>query len=310
MPGYHLPYLGGVASGLFAQLGIDVEVADPDPGGPETILQVAAGGAEFCLTSVAHYMTARAQSPDLAARFVAVIVQRSPMSAIVRADSTITKPADLAGLRLGGPTTGPMCALLKEYCAALGRLNLAPAVIEPMEYSDGPLALARGEIDAIADYIDLLPRLRREAGVEFRAVPFGMDVYASGMVAADTVSLSRVNKMRAALVAALDQQRREPEAWLPFLMERWPEHHPDDVIEGWALAAPNIFTDDPIGSMDAERWERTVTFFTDVLNVPTVEPESLYRPELLEDRRRNLEEVRKESRADTRIPTDCDHAAG
>ena len=108
---------------------------------------------------------------------------------------------------------------------------------------------------------------------------------ASGMVAADTVPLRRVNKMRAALVAALEQQRREPEAWLPILMERWPEHHPDDVIESWALGAPNIFTDEPIGSMDAGRWERTVAFFTDVLDVPTLEPGSLYRPELLEDRR-------------------------
>src|SRR5258707_12027939 len=150
MPGYHLPYVGGVASGVFAQLGIDVDVADPDPGGPETILQVAAGGAEFCLTSVAHYMRARAQSPDLGARFVAVIGQRSPMSAIVRADSKITRPADLAGLRLGGPTAGSMSDLVKEYCAALVHLNLAPAVLQPMEYSDGPLALARGEIDAIA----------------------------------------------------------------------------------------------------------------------------------------------------------------
>ncbi len=286
MPGYHLPYLGGAASGLFAQLGIDVDLADPDPGGPETILQVAAGDAEFCLTSVAHYVTARAQSPDLAARFVAVIGQRSPMSAIVRADSKITKAADLAGLRLGGPTTGGISALVKEYCAALVHLNLAPAVIEPMEYSDGPLALARGEIDTIADYIDLLPRLRREARIELRGVPFGMDVYGSGMVAADTVPLKRVNMMRAALVAALDQQRREPEAWLPILMERWPEHHPDDVIESWALAAPNIFTDNPIGSMDADCWQRTVTFFTDALDVPTIEPGSLYRPELLEDRRR------------------------
>ena len=61
---------------------------------------MAAGGADFTLTSVTHYLTARAQAGPsgrgsgladgrLAARFVSVVVRRSPMSGFVPADSPL-----------------------------------------------------------------------------------------------------------------------------------------------------------------------------------------------------------------------------
>ena len=63
--------------------------------------RVAAGENDFCLTSVHHYLTARAQDGDLTCRFVAVVVQQSPLAAIVADDSPLRHPADLAGRRSG-----------------------------------------------------------------------------------------------------------------------------------------------------------------------------------------------------------------
>ena len=157
----------------------------------------------------------------------------------MRADSGIVAPADLPGRRLGGPTNGVDGSLMNQLCASMAHLHFDPPIIEVMGYSEATIALGRGEIDMTADYVDLLPRLRREAGVPLRAIPVGIDVYASGLVAADRLPLVRVMEMRAAIVAALERQRREPRAWLSHLLERWPEQEPDDVLESWALVSRN-----------------------------------------------------------------------
>ncbi|MFP5376986.1 MAG: ABC transporter substrate-binding protein, partial [Acidimicrobiia bacterium] len=81
-----MPFLAAGASGLFASYGLDVEILDPAPG-PENVRRVAAGRSDFCLTSVTHFLAARATSGPLGARFAAVVVQRSPMAGIVAARS-------------------------------------------------------------------------------------------------------------------------------------------------------------------------------------------------------------------------------
>ena len=69
-----MPYIAAAANGLFAEFGFDVQLMEPAPG-PENVRRVAAGGSDYCLTSVTHYLRARAQSGAVAARYVATTVQ-------------------------------------------------------------------------------------------------------------------------------------------------------------------------------------------------------------------------------------------
>ena len=278
LPGYHLPYLAAATNGLFAEHGLEVELRDPE-GGPENVRRVAEGDGDFCLTSVAHYLTARSRFGDLPARFVGIVVQRSPMAALVRADSPIRTPADLAGIRLGGP---PDKGLVLEYQASLDELGVARSTLVPMDYREAWDALARGDVDAVADFVDIVPRLRRIAGVDVRAVPFGIDAYSSGLVAADRVPHERAVEMRDAMVAALERQRRNPEEGVDQLVQRYPDVVPAAAVEGWALGAPNIFTDAPTGSMDADRWAFTLAFLGRAYGLVPPDPETVYRPELVE----------------------------
>ena len=88
-----------MADGLFAQHGLDVAIDDP-PGGPENIHYVADGRRDACLTSVHHLLTAtKLNGGALPARFVAINVRRSPISALVPLDSPLQSAADLAGPR-------------------------------------------------------------------------------------------------------------------------------------------------------------------------------------------------------------------
>ncbi|MGH3851854.1 MAG: ABC transporter substrate-binding protein, partial [Pseudonocardiaceae bacterium] len=243
---------------------------------PNNIRDVASGGSEFCLTSVAHYLAARAEWGHLAARFVAVVSQRSPIAALVRSDSDLVVPPDLAGRSVGGPV-GTGGALMSQYYAGLAYLGLAAPAVVSMDYLDAPVALGLGKIDAIADYCDLVPRMRRLAGVDLRAVPLGIEVYSSGLVAADRVSDADVDQMRGAIRAALVRQRENPRAGLEQMLARYPEHDPDDVVESWELAEPNIFTGVEVGSMDRSRWDATLDHLCLALDLPRPASDTVHR---------------------------------
>ena len=251
---------------------------------------MAAGGSDFCLTSVTHYLTARAQSPaqgaaraqfpaHLAARFVSVVVRRSPMAGLVPADSSLRSPEDLAGRRLGGPEQSRLVA---EFRAGMAELGLAPPELVALDYGLAPAAMARGEVDMVCDFVDLLPRVRRQAGVAVRAVPLGLDVYSSGLVAADRLADEVVARMQAAVAAALEAQRQDPEAGLDELARRYPDADPLEALEGWALAEPNIFTSSPLLSSDPKTWARTVTHIAGAHGLPAPQPDTVYRTSLVD----------------------------
>ena len=240
---------------------------------------MAAGGSDFCLTSVTHYLTARAQSGDLPARFVSVVVRRSPMSAFVRADSPMATPADLAGCRLGAPE---QAKLVNEFRAGMAALGLAPPELVPFDYSLGPAAMARGEVEMVCDFVDLLPRIRRQAGVAVRPLPLRLDVYSSGLVAADRLPDELVARMQAAIAAALEAQRADPKSGLDELARLYPDADPLEALEGWSLAEPNIFNGATPGSADPDTWARTITHLAGAHGLPAPEPDTVFRRELVE----------------------------
>lgn len=240
------------------------------------MVRVGAGGSDFCLTSLTHYLLARAAAPELAARFVSVVAQRSPISGLVAASSALMRPTDLSGRRLGGQ---PGNALVKELQGGLVHLGVAPAALVPMEYDAAPAALGRGEVDVVADFVDLVPRTRRQAGIPVRAVPLGLEVYSSGLVAADRLSLDVVTRMQEALAAALERQQVDPDAGLGELGRRYPEVDHSDALEGWALAEPNILGDWPAGSWTPGRWLASIEHVSGIHGLDVLAPETVYRPE-------------------------------
>lgn len=239
--------------------------------------RVVAGGAEACLTSVTHYLGAWAGMSHVPARFAAVVVQRSPMAALVATGSDIHHAIDAGGRRLAAP---PGSRLVAEFRATMAALGVPPLVEVPVEYLDAPRALAGGEVDVVADFTDLLPRTRRLAGVPVRAVPVGLDVYASGLVVSDRMPPSTARRLRDAVVAALELQRRHPTSGVAELRRRYPDVDPDEALEGWRLIEQNIFTAAGPGTMDARRWEATMAFAASAQELTSPPAEAVYRPEL------------------------------
>ena len=265
-----------MASGLFAEYGLNVELVEPAPG-PENVERVASGAVDFCLTSVSHFLHAQHHRP-LPARFVGVVVQRSPIAGLVAADSDLWSPGDLSGGRVGAPADG---GLLAEYRAALEHRGLPVSMLVPTSYEEAPAALGRGEIDIVPDFVDLLPRTRRQSGVPVRAVAVGPEAYASGLVAGDSLPFDVVAQMRTAILAALQRQRSDPDWGVSALCDRYPGVDPSDALEGWLLVEPNIFTDPGLGSMEPDRWRFTLEHLSGAHGLTPSPAKSVYRSEFL-----------------------------
>ena len=265
-------------NGLFADHGMDVEILEP-AGGPDNVVRVGSGASDFALTSVQHYLSARAAHGDVAARFVAMVVQRSPIGALVPAGSTVQRPADLAGCRVGGDPTSHQVV---EFMASLDHLGVARPTLVELDAGAARAALGRGDVDAIVALVDALPRRRRQAGVDLRAVRVGRDdVYGSGLLASDRLPDQLVAQVRGAVVAALEAQSRTPGAGLTQMADRYGDDRTDDAPEGWRMLEEFVFTDVPTGSMDAGRWQTTLEFLSHSRGLPVPEPESVYRPQFL-----------------------------
>lgn len=273
-PGYHLPYFAAASTGLFAAHGLEVEFLEPLK--DASVESVATGDCDFCLTSVLHLMREKAAKPQLAARFVAMVMSRSPISALVPEDSPVRRPEDLAGLRVAG---SPGNHHVDDYRAAMVTLGIKPPKIVPTPYGQAPAALGRGEVDVVADFAELVPRTRRQAGIAVRPVRFHLDIYASGLVGADRLPADLVRRMRAAVVAALELQHRDPTAGLAAFSQRYPAVEPADALEGWALMEPGVFTGEELGSMDPHRWERTIAHVARTYGFALPAPETVYHPD-------------------------------
>lgn len=227
-----------------------------------------------------HYLVARAEDGALSARFVAVVAQRSPMAGLVAADSALHAPADLGGRRVGGSGDG---RLLTEYCASLARRGVEEPDVVFCDDGQAPAALGRGDVDVVPDFSDLLPRVRRQAGIDVRSVPVGADVYSTGLVAGDHVPHELAARMRDAVAAAIERQRQMPETGLDALRGRYPDVDPDEALEGWRLAEPAIFTGVPVGTMQADRWQATVDHYAAGHGLSALDPVTIYRPALATD---------------------------
>lgn len=292
IPGYQLPCFAGAARDIYRHHGLSVEIVDPDPG-PANVLSVAAGRYDMCLTSVAHFLGAKTAAPDIDARFIFMLARKSHMAAFVvdgRVAShggVISTHADLDGASILGADDS---AFVKEYLAFLTRIDARPGPLVPERYEQILPALLAGRADVAADFVDLHPRFQAEAdaaGARIAALPFheaGVDIYGSGLVCAGRLLRESPELVRAAVGAfheAVMLSREDPFAGLDVLVEHVPSANPDLVVAGWETGSSLIFdaapNDGPLGTMDSDKWRRTLAFHADAYGVPgNIDPGSLY----------------------------------
>jgi ABC-type nitrate/sulfonate/bicarbonate transport system substrate-binding protein len=291
MPGYHLPYFTAAADRIYESHGLSVEIVYPEPG-VDNIRAVAARRYDVCLTSVSHYLNAKKSDPLLPARFVFMVARRTHMAVFYIADrpsssgGAIGAFGDLDGASYVGPSDS---AFTREYSSLLRHLDMSMGILVETPYDEVESGLAEGKGDVAADYVDLLPRFEQTAepfGVEVRTLPFyqaGVDVYGSGLVAGESLIEARpeaIRRLMSAIGDALTITRKDPGSGVAALCNRFPEADPDRAMRGWRAGEPLIFVDDEdqLGSMETEKWKRTLDHHASVHRIPPLEAENVFDP--------------------------------
>ncbi|MDQ6805877.1 MAG: ABC transporter substrate-binding protein [Actinomycetota bacterium] len=295
--GMHLPAFAAAEAGLFAAQGIEVEFVEGDVspdwslrGLSQSVKALGAADADFALTSVAYLIAAQTDAGGhLPARFAAISHQRNPIVAVVREDSEFQEPADLPRAR-----AAKWCFpwLTQEYVGTLARMGHGRAtVVESAGSLDletlGGMnrALRDGDVDVIPTWMEMSPYHRearhRDAGFPTRVIPLDIDVYTTGLLAADRLPADLIARVRDAFVAGYDVQREDPEPGIAAFRRGSPSISDEHIRINWALFEPNAFDGGRPGAMDAERWEQTIDYTAATHSLSGFAGEEIYRPELL-----------------------------
>ncbi len=283
--GMHLPAFAAAEGGLFAEQGIEVEYVGCTRA-PDYSLQgftarpkaVAAGDADFALSSVAYLLAAQTElGGRLPVRFAAVAHQRNPIVGIVREGWGLQEPQDLPGARAA---SWSIPWFTQEYAGALAHMGLgSPEIVERSEGLDG--ALGRGEIDVIPTWMDMT-LYHHQADFPIQTIPLDIEVYTTGLLAADRVPLELVSRFRDAWVAGFELQLEQPELGIAAFRRQYPDVSEEHVRANWAVFEP--YAVDGVvapGSMDSERWSETIDYTATTHGLSVFDGERLYRPELL-----------------------------
>jgi ABC-type nitrate/sulfonate/bicarbonate transport system substrate-binding protein len=221
-------------NGHFAERNVTSELGHGGPNTPAVVQVIAAGDGDVGLSSGELDITqANAEGSDFV--IIGAMYQRNPLGLTWMADTTINSAEDLVGKRIGGPQGDqvPFEAVLK--------INGLPLDYTYVPMSFDPQPLVDGEMDVIISYVTNQPIQLRMQGYEVEAKPysdFGLPSYGDILFASRAwIDENRDLLVRylAGLLAGVDDNRADPMAVIPILVERYGSEA--EINEEYAAAA-------------------------------------------------------------------------
>ncbi|MBS7663399.1 diguanylate cyclase [Pseudomonas lalucatii] len=192
-------YYMALEKGFYRQAGLEVEIL---PGGPQAAKPIAAlldGEVDFAIAN-SGLVIARMQGKPVVA--LAAIMQSSPVVWIVRADSGIYAPQDLAGKRvmlLDPPESAELRLTLLREGLDLDRLQVSPPSFDPLDLVDG-------HTDAYNGYTSNEPFWLQQQQIPYRLInprEYGVNFYNDVLATREAVLRDRPQQVEAFTQASL-----------------------------------------------------------------------------------------------------------
>ncbi|MDH1264395.1 GGDEF domain-containing protein [Pseudomonas sp. GD03944] len=192
-------YYMALEKGFYRDAGLEVEIREGGPGASKPIDAMLSGEADFAIAN-SGVVIARMQGKPVVA--LAAIMQSSPIVWIVRADSGIYTPLDLAGKRVM-LMPAPESAELR---ITLAREGINPAAMDIRQTSYNPQDLVDGTTDAYDGYISNEPYWLQQKQVPYRLInprEYGVNFYNDVLTTREGLLRQRPEQVEAFVQASL-----------------------------------------------------------------------------------------------------------
>lgn len=248
-------YYMALERGYYEDAGLSVELVEGGPDSLEPVTSMLDGRVDFAIGNSGVVIERMNGKPVVA---LAAIAQTSPIVWIVRADSDIHSPLDLAGKRLmlmPPPESAELLAMLRQEGINLKELDLVPTTLELDD-------LIEGRVDAYDGYSTNEPWHLETAGIGYRLLKprdYGVNFYNDVLVTRESLLEeypAEVAAFREASLKGWHYAVENPEETIQVIHERYApgkslEHLRFEARELKKLIMPELVK---LGHMNPARW--------------------------------------------------------
>ena len=280
--------------GFFREAGVDVAI-ERGTGSGRVPVQLASGAADLGFADINPAIRFAIENPDRGLLCVAVLLDRSPLCAIVRADGPVRAPKDLEGRTLAAPEFDAGRQLFPAFARVAGVdkgkvnfLSVSPELREPM--------LVQRRADGVTGFVTTSALalkglgLRPDAQRVLLYADHGLDLYGSALLTTRDYARANPDALKrtlAALFRGFQSQLADPAGAMAILRRAEPLTDVALEAERHALnAATCILTPSArrngLSAVEPERLGRGIAAVEEAFGLPSrLKPEAFYTPEHL-----------------------------
>jgi NitT/TauT family transport system substrate-binding protein len=244
--GEHAPFYLGVAEGIYAKEGIDLEIQE-GRGSGVTVQAVGAGSATFGYADIGTMIKAASKGTPVKA--VGILLQTSPMSAMGFAAKGIEAPKDFPGKTVV-LTPGDSFSQIWPVLLKLNNIPESEIKILSGDAATKRNAVVNGQADLLLGNInDQKPTIEEVTGKPIKAVlfsDFGVNTVNGGLFAnLDTLASKPdlVKRFMLASTLAAEAAQKDPAAAVAALLKAAPKAGKvETVTSSWAVTLPLLHT--------------------------------------------------------------------